>query len=152
MGCLLIHADPGSIPQPEYVPWLESNLQTFGPRDNAPNNWVTPARAECLTLNTRKLVTVFWFLPGRVPQLVRASSYTPKGCTFDSWSGHIPRLRVWSQVGVHTGSNWSMFFSHIDVYLSLSLKNSMNISLGEDLKKKETLLIDYKMYTNFRSI
>ena len=32
--------------------------------------------------------------PGQVVQLVEASSYALKGCRFDSWSGHIPRLWV----------------------------------------------------------
>ena len=31
------------------------------------------------------------FCPGQVAQLVGTSSHTPKGCRFDSWSGHIPR-------------------------------------------------------------
>ena len=35
---------------------------------------------------------------------------------FDSRSGHIPRLQVWSPVGMCQGGNWSMFLS-----LSLSL-------------------------------
>ena len=34
--------------------------------------------------------------PGLVVQLVRSLSYIPKGCRFDSWSEHIPRLRVLS--------------------------------------------------------
>ena len=34
-----------------------------------------------------------------VAQLVGASFPKPKGCGFDSRSGHISRLRVWSQSG-----------------------------------------------------
>ena len=70
---------------------------------------------------------------------------TPKGCRFDSQSGHIPRLQVQSPVGVHTGGNLLMFLSHIDVSLShrfLSLSptpKSINISLGEDSTKKEPI-------------
>ena len=36
-------------------------------------------------------------------------------------SGHIPRLQVQSPVGVCTGSNQSMFLSHIDTSWSPSL-------------------------------
>ena len=45
---------------------------------------------------------------------------TPKGCVFCPWSGHIPRLWVWSLVGVCTGGNQLMFLSHISVSLCLS--------------------------------
>lgn len=38
---------------------------------------------------------------GSVPQLVGASPYKPKGCGFNSPTGHIPSL--W--VKVHAGSN-----------------------------------------------
>ena len=37
-------------------------------------------------------------------------------------SGHTTRLQVWSLVGVCTGGNLSMFLSHFDASLSLSLK------------------------------
>ena len=43
--------------------------------------------------------------PGRVGQWVGALSHTPKGCGFDSWSGHILRLQVRSAVGVQMGGN-----------------------------------------------
>ena len=76
--------------------------------------------------------------PGRVAQLVGVSSYTPRGCRFDSRSGHRPRLWVWSPVRVCTRYNWSMFLSYssISLFLSfpLSLK-SMNISSGEKFVK-----------------
>ena len=67
--------------------------------------------------------------------MVEASSHTPKDHGSDSWSGHIPRLQVQSPVGVRMGGNGLMFFSHINVSLSLlfSLK-SINISSGEDYK------------------
>ena len=32
--------------------------------------------------------------PGQVAQLAEMLSHTPKGCRFDSWSGHIPRLET----------------------------------------------------------
>ena len=66
--------------------------------------------------------------PGQVAHLVGISSHLPKACGFDSQSGHIPRL--WVQPpsqGVYKRQLWSTF---------LSLK-SINISLGEDLKKKK---------------
>ena len=60
------------------------------------------------------------------------------GCTLYT-AYTIPVLWVLSPVGTHTGGNWSMFFSHIDVSLfllscMLSLK-SINISSGENFKK-----------------
>ena len=58
-----------------------------------------------------------------VAQLVGVSSHTPKGCGFDSQSGHIPRLQVQSQVGTCTEGYWLMFLSHISVCLSRSLKS-----------------------------
>ena len=59
------------------------------------------------------------YSPGWVVKLVGALSCTPKGCGFDSWSGHIPRLQVWSPVRVCTGGNQSMFLS-LPPFLSLS--------------------------------
>ena len=67
-------------------------------------------------------------------------------CGFDSWSGHTPRLRVQSLVRACTGSNGSIFISHFDVSLSISLSlpltpllplslKSANISLGKDFLK-----------------
>ena len=70
--------------------------------------------------------------------MVEASSHTPKGCGPDSWSGHIPRLRVQSLVGVQMIGNQSVFSSHINVPLSLSKKKKSikNILSDEDLKEK----------------
>ena len=56
--------------------------------------------------------------PGQVAQLVRASSYTPKGYGFNPQPGRIYRLWIWSMIWAHTGGN--QFFPHIDVSLSLS--------------------------------
>ena len=82
-------------------------------------------------------------------QLAGASPQTPKGCGFDSQSGHTPILQVPSPVRTHTkvavlslaqstgrrqptdqcfSLNVSVSFS---LPLPLSLK-SINISLGED--------------------
>ena len=77
--------------------------------------------------------------PVQVAQLVGASSRTPKGCGFDSQSGHIPRLQVQSPVTVSTAGCRSMFLSHIHVSLSLpSSFSKMNnkISSGEDKNNK----------------
>lgn len=38
-------------------------------------------------------------------QLVGESYRASKGCRFDSWSGHVPRLWVRSLVGAHMGHN-----------------------------------------------
>ena len=46
-----------------------------------------------------------------VAQLVGAAFRALKGHRFDSWSGHVPRLGVWSLVRVHTGGNQSMLLS-----------------------------------------
>ena len=43
-----------------------------------------------------------------------------KGCRFDSWSGHMPGLQVCSPFKVDTRGSHRCF-SHIDVFLSLSL-------------------------------
>ena len=48
---------------------------------------------------------------GRVAQLAGASAPAPKGCGFDLWSGHTPRLRVRSPVGLCKGGYQSMFLS-----------------------------------------
>ena len=50
-----------------------------------------------------------------------ASPHKPKGCWFDSWSGHMPGLHVWSPVGVRMGVNQLMFLCHIDMSLPLFL-------------------------------
>ena len=54
-------------------------------------------------------------------QSVGASSHKPKGCGFDSWSGHMPGLQVPSPIQGSYESNQSMFLSHIDVFLPTSL-------------------------------
>ena len=61
------------------------------------------------------------FIPslGWVAQLVGASSGTPKGRGFDSRSRHIPKLPVQSPVGVHTGGNQLVSFSHRGFSFSL---------------------------------
>ena len=43
---------------------------------------------------------------------------SPKGCRFDSPSGHMPSLWVQCLVWVIMGGNQSMFLSHTDVSLS----------------------------------
>ena len=43
----------------------------------------------------------------------------------ESWSGHMPRLRVLSQVRVHARGNPSMFLSHM-MLLSLSLPSPVS--------------------------
>ena len=47
--------------------------------------------------------------------------YPKKGWGVYSWSEHIARLLVPSPVGAHVGGNRSMFLTHINVSLSLSL-------------------------------
>ena len=50
-----------------------------------------------------------------------------KGCRFDSWSGHVPRLWVLSPVGVHRRATNQCDISHVDV--SLRLSTSFPLSL-----------------------
>ena len=84
----------------------------------------------------------FSFGSGPVAQLFGALPCTRKGYRFNSQSGHILRLWVQPPFVVHMGGNQSVFLSQINVsssfffspHLPLSLK-SINISLGEDLKK-----------------
>ena len=52
-----------------------------------------------------------------------ASSCKAKGCWFDSWSGHIPGLWLWSLNGEHRRGNQSMFLS---LHFSLSSPVSKN--------------------------
>ena len=51
-----------------------------------------------------------------VDLLVGALTHNPKGCGFDSRSGHMPRVQARSQVRVCAGDNRSMFLSHIDIF------------------------------------
>ena len=67
-----------------------------------------------------------------VAQLDGALTCKSKGRGFDSLSGHMPRLQVWSPVGVHTGGNQWIFLTWM--FLSLSLK-SIIMSSDEDKKK-----------------
>ena len=76
-------------------------------------------------------------VPGWVVQLVGASSCTPEGYRFHSWSGRIPRLRVQSLVEMCTGGNRLIFLSHINVSLSLSLSLSLS-PLPPSLKSIKT--------------
>ena len=64
--------------------------------------------------------------PGMVAKLVGMSSHKPKGCRFNSWSGHMPRLWVWSLVGAHTELiNWyfSLPLMSLSLFLSVSQIN-----------------------------
>ena len=67
-----------------------------------------------------------------VAQLVGAFSHTPKGCGFDSQSGHITRLWVQSLVGTRMESNQLIYFFSLSlpppshsVSLCLFLSGSM---------------------------
>ena len=76
--------------------------------------------------------------PCQMPQLAGELSHTPKGCGFDSWLGHIPRLWVWSPVREHIGgkgaTNRSMF---LILSFSLSLHPSSLLTyLWVRIKKK----------------
>ena len=71
-----------------------------------------------------------------VSQLVGASSLTPKGCRFDSQSGHIPRFWVQSLVGVQM-CNQS---------LSLSLSLSPFLSLLSSLLQINKHILKIKEY------
>ena len=76
-------------------------------------------------------------VPGRVAQLVGASSHTPKVVGSISDQGrHKPKLRAPLCLGrIQETINLSLFLSHLYFYISifLSLK-SITISSGEDLK------------------
>ena len=78
--------------------------------------------------------------PGQEDKWVRARSHTPKGCRFNSWSGHIPRLKVRSPDTVSMGGNQMMLLSHITVSFSLSLSLSQikKHILRWGLKKNKT--------------
>ena len=77
------------------------------------------------------------FSHGRVAQLFRVLSHPPKGCRFDSWPGHIPKLCVQCLVRVHREGNWSMFLSHMDDSLSSPHPSEINkYILGWGLKRR----------------
>ena len=61
-------------------------------------------------------------------------SHKAKGCLFNSQSGHMSRLWVWSPVGVHMGGKQSMFLPHIDVDLFLSFPSSLSKKNGNGIK------------------
>ena len=63
-----------------------------------------------------------------MPSLIAASSCTPKGCRFNSWSGHMPGLQFQSPVGMYRRQP-------IDVALSLSLSKQSKHTLRWGLKK-----------------
>lgn len=68
--------------------------------------------------------------------MIGALSRTPKGCSFNSQSGHISRLRAPSPVRVHAGgSRLMMFFSH--PCFSLSLPSSIKNQLKKKRQHKE---------------
>ena len=60
-----------------------------------------------------------WSL-GQVAQFIGVLDCALKGCGFNSWSRHIPKLPVQLLVRVRTGGSPSMFLSYINVSLSLS--------------------------------
>ena len=67
-------------------------------------------------------------------------SHTTEGCGFHPWSGHTPRLWVWSPVRAcmeATNRCFSLWCFSLCLPSSLS-KINKNISLGEDLKKIRT--------------
>ena len=70
-----------------------------------------------------------------------ALSHKAKGRWFDSWSGHMPGLRLWSPVGTHTRGNQSMFLSHINVSLCL-LPLLLSLKKIIKVKVKGILLVD----------
>ena len=58
--------------------------------------------------------------------LVGASSHKLKGYGFDSPSGHMPGLWVWSQLGLEQeATNWCFFLTSMFLSLSLSLSCSL---------------------------
>ena len=68
--------------------------------------------------------------PGPCGSVGWVSFCRPKGCSFDSWSGYMSRLWVWSPVGVHTKGNQSMF-------LSLLSRIDVSFFLCSPLSKKK---------------
>ena len=74
------------------------------------------------------LSNVHWPVLASVTQLIGALSSKPKGCGFDSQSGHMPRLWVQSPVWACTRGTDQCFFLTL-MLLSPSLSPSLPISL-----------------------
>ena len=70
---------------------------------------------------------VFWrcSAPASVAQLVGMLTCKLKGCGFDSWSGHMPKLRVRFRSGRMRDAT-DRYFSHIDVSLLFFLPPPIN--------------------------
>ena len=83
-----------------------------------------------------------------------ALSYGPKGCGFDSRSGHTPGLQIQFQLGAYEKQLISVSLSHrcfcpsLSPSLPLSLK-SITMYLGEDKKKIIKLGFIYSLYGFF---
>ena len=62
-------------------------------------------RHDLFLKGAHNLIKKLGLSPGQVTQLVRASSHTTKGCSFNHQSGHILKLWVPSSHGVRMGGN-----------------------------------------------
>ena len=63
-----------------------------------------------------------------------------EGQLFNSWSGHMPRLRVWSPVRVPTRGNQLMFLTLMFLSLFLLLSRKERKRMREREKKKKIFL------------
>ena len=120
--------------------------------DSLPNTSVYHPIQECMasictfvptqpTWSVLPLISIIWKSlqdPGHVAQSVGVSSHTPKGCRFDSRSGHILGCGLDPWLG-HLWEATNQCFSHTSMFLSLSFSlsksNLKKISSGEGLQK-----------------
>ena len=65
--------------------------------------------------------------PTGVAELVGGVFCKAKGYQFDSWSGHMPGLQIWSLVGVYERQP-------INVSLSVSLSLSLKVKIIKSFK------------------
>ena len=69
-----------------------------------------------------------------VAQLVGARSHKLEGLRFNPWSGHMPRLLVWSPVRACTTGNQLVCLSHVNVSLP-SVFPSLSLSFPSLISK-----------------
>ena len=80
-------------------------------------------------------------------QLLGGSSRTPQSCRFSSRSGHKARMHVSSLAVARVGGDRSIFLSHIDVSLLLSVPVLLSLKLMKKYFKKRLQKLEEEEYS-----